>query len=363
MEKRILTTFLELQNIKNEWKELEKTSDEITFYDTYEYNYEWAKSYKDDTSKSLFIICIYDNNQLIALMPLVIQSIDKKIFKYNELLFMADADYKNVLIKIGSNYSKIFSMLFEVIEENYEKWDKLNFSHVSSECEMFKYILRSPKYNKYFKQYVECPIINVKKYKDYNEYKSKFKNSHVNKYRNKLLREVGYEFITVKGDNMLSEIIDVHIKEQNYLNRISNSNSRYSIFSDEKNVNFIKNLYKNYKQVITFVIKNKENNIIGYSTAYNYNRVLHFWNVGVNHEYEKYSIGRVLKLEILQYIFENKICDIVDFGCGGYHWKFEWTNEFISDYRLEIWSKNSRTKTLRFMFKIIDIRRIIKCKA
>ncbi|MBI6080519.1 GNAT family N-acetyltransferase [Clostridium perfringens] len=359
MEVKIIEDLKELELISNEWRKMEKQS-HITFYDTYDFNYQWIKSYKDDKNKKIFIICVYDKEKIVSIAPLIIQYINKKIFKYRELTFIADADYKNIITDNKSNNFKIYNLIFETIEKNRDKWDILNLNHINTSSKLFKYLKKSAKYSKNFKAFVECPIISLDKFNGYEDYKSKFNSSHAKKYKNKLMREVGYELKVIEDNSAFNNIVDIHIKEQIYLNGKSNNSNRYSIFTESRQLSYIKSIYDKCENVVTFILESKEKEIIGYSTGYKYNGRVHFWNVGVNHKYDRYSVGRILKMELIEWIFENKYTKLIDFGCGGYHWKFEWTDEFIMDYNLSLWSNNKNVPKIKRMFKILEVRRIVK---
>lgn len=361
MESKIISKFEELEDIREEWKELELNSD-ITFYDTFNFNYNWANSYKNDNSKELFVICIYDNKKIIAIMPLVIQELKKKFVKYKELNFMADADYKNVIVDKRYNINKIHNIIFDLIKRNDYRWDLLNLNHISEKSYVFKFLLKNTYYNKNLKMSMECPVIFLDKYTNYDNYKHYFSNSHVNKYRNKLLREVGYILNVVRDDSMFDSMVDTHIKEQSYMNEKYNNKDRYSIFNEKDKLNYIRDLYKKSKNTITFIIEGHDKEIIAYSTCYIYNGVLHFWNTGFNPKYEKYSVGRILKLEIIKNVFENRYGNIIDFGCGRYAWKFEWTDDFVSNYNLKIWGTSQKVKLIKGIFKLAKINRILKNK-
>jgi len=155
-------------------------------------------------------------------------------------------------------------------------------------------------------------------------------------------------------EEVYGEISKLHIYEQNYLAESKGRKERSSLYNDEFYSEFVKRIFDKNPKVITFIIEDLNNNLIIYDTCYLYKRVLHAWNMAYDPKFETYHIGRVLNSEIAKYIFESNIADIFDFGAGRYPWKFEWTNDFIFNYQLDMWNEN--TKQGRLYKKIHEIK-------
>ena len=360
MNVKIITNTIELENIQEKWNVLQERS-MSTFYDTYQFKSAWWSSYKDDSDKSLFVITVFENDKLIGLAPLLISSKKENFISYKELEFLGEGDYRNVLIDVNNNSFKILNLIFKTIEDNKDKWDRVNLTHISNNTDLAKYILTQTKYNKYLKYLVECPILNFNKYFNFEEYKKEFVSSSANKYRNKLKREIGYRFKVIKENSIFDEIVELHKKEQKYLNYKNKSKNRYSLYEDPKRYKYIEELYSKSQDIITFIIEDMDGNIIIYDTCYLWNKVLHSWNMAFDPKYQKYNVGRIINFEIMMYAFENKEISMFDFGCGRYPWKFEWTDEVVFNYQLDIWNNISLYRKVNIIKQVKNlIKSIIK---
>jgi hypothetical protein len=221
-------------------------------------------------------------------------------------------------------------------------------------------MLKNKKHNKNFKYLIECPILRLKRFQSFQEYKKQFVSSNAQQYSNKLQREVGYSFrvISNKNEDVYERISKVHINEQHYLLKVKGRKERSSLYKNKFHSEFIKRIYHNNANVITFVIEDKNGNILIYETCYLYKRILHMWNTAYNTKHEKYNLGKIINLETAKYLFENNMADIFDFGAGRYFWKFEWTDDFMLDYKLDMWNEN--TLKSRILKKLYEIRKKIK---
>ena len=201
--------------------------------------------------------------------------------------------------------------------------------------------------------------MKCKKFNSFETYEKEFVSSKDRKYSNGLQRKIGYNFKAISNDNeeVYEEISQLHINEQNYLVRNKGRKERKSLYNDQFYSEFVKKLYNNNSKVITFKIEDTSGNLLIYKTCYLYKRVLYSWNTAYNPKYENYQLGRIIILKIAKYVFENNIADIFDFGAGRYSWKFEWTDDFIFDYKLDMW--NEKTLKGKLLKKMYDIKKKI----
>jgi len=274
---------------------------------------------------------------------------------------MGAGDYLNVLVdKKEKNELTIIKDIFNEIEKMNEKYERIQLTHIKHNSMFASYLLKSKIYNANFKYLIECPILRIRNFEDYDDYKKKFITSSANKYKNRLKREVDYDFFVInnKSIDVYERISDLHIKEQEFLTNERNRQDRYSLFNDKLRGDFTRKIYKNNSNVITFLLETKNKELIIYDTCYSYKGILHSWNMAFNPIYEKYNVGRIINYEIFKYIFENNFAYVFDFGAGRYPWKFEWTNDFIFDYQLDMW--NEKTKKGRLLKKIYKIKERVK---
>lgn len=361
MEIQIITTAKKFLSLKEDWERLQQQDEDVTYYSTFEYNWTWWDVYKNDKNKELFIVVVESNGTVIGIAPLIIEKMNKKILSYRCLRFLGRGDYLGMIINRSSNikYGNIIKEIFNFIESKNKEFERITLTHIKADSRLSAYILRHEKYNKNFKYLIECPILKCKKFNSFETYEKEFVSSKDRKYSNGLQRKIGYNFKAISNDNeeVYEEISQLHINEQNYLVRNKGRKERKSLYNDQFYSEFVKKLYNNNSKVITFKIEDTSGNILIYKTCYLYKRVLYSWNTAYNPKYENYQLGRIIILKIAKYVFENNIADIFDFGAGRYPWKFQWTDDFIFDYQLDMW--NEKTLKGKLLKKMYDIKKKI----
>lgn len=345
MQIRIISTTGEFLKIKEDWERLQLQDEDVTYYSTFEYNWTWWEVYKNDMNKKLFILAVEANGAVVGIAPLIIEKVNKKILSYRKLRFLGKGDYLGIIIGKTTNVKdgNIVKEIFNFIEAKNQYFESIILTHIKNESKLAAYILRNKRYNKSFTYLIECPVLKYEKFNTYDAYKNKFVTKNDNRYINKFQMEVGYNFKVAfnNKEEVYEKISQLHMREQDYLSKNKGRKERKSLYKDAFFSKFIKNLYSNNPKVITFEIEDSKGNLLIYSTCYLYKRVLHSWNLAYDPKYEKYHLGKIINLEMIKYIFENNIADILDFGAGRYPWKFEWTNDFIFNYQLEIWNEKS----------------------
>lgn len=332
-------------SLKEYWTQIENTNKEITYYSTFNYNYNWCKNYIDDKNK-LFVIVIYNNKKIIGIAPLMLVERKKLKIKYNILKFIGKGDFFNFIIdKNSGNESSIIKEIFKIIENNTE-WDKIILTQISQFSKLAEYIFRHDKYNEHFQKIVECPCVYLENFKDFNEYKKTFKiDKECRYYLNRLKKDVDFKFRVVnnKEENLYGKLKELHIREQEYLKQQRERLERGSVFQGEKNNKFFTEIFTDNSKNITFLLEDENNNIISYYNCYIFNERIHFWNTGYDFNYVKYTPSKIVNYLLFEYLYENNMTNyIFDFGAGRYPWKFKWTNMFNMIYKLEFINLNTR---------------------
>lgn len=127
---------------------------------------------------------------------------------------------------------------------------------------------------------------------------------------------------------------------------------------DKNNNIFFKKIFENEKFVKTFCLETEEY-IISYISTYQFNEVLHCWNMAFDSSFFNYSPGDLIYYEVIKYAFDNDI-KTVDFGAGRYAWKFRMTDTFMPTYKLNLNNKNSRKHRLLSIYdKLFKIGKIV----
>lgn len=357
MHTKVITSHEEFYNLKDSWERLQAQDPDATYYSTYKFNKTWWDVFSETQNRTLFIVCVYEGEEIIAIAPLMIEIVKKIKLSYRILKFLGRGDYFNFILdkRSGLEIASIKNILREIFTSC--GWDRLQLTYIPSKSLLAYYFLSHRKYNKEFKYLIECPQIDFIKYNNFDEYKKNYNIDREFKYCiNKLQKEVGYKFRVIKNTeiDIYERISKMHILEQDYLVKNKGKNDRESLFCNDKYSRFVKNIYKNNENVITFILEDSDSNLLCYYTCYYYKNVLYMWNTAYNPQYEKYSLTKIITFEAVKYIFENKLAIGFDFGAGRYFWKFKWTKDFILNYQFNWW--NTGTKKGRFLKLIYTLK-------
>lgn len=352
MEIKIIKEDKDFYLLKDSWEKLEKKNTEISIYSTYEFNKTWWDTYKKDKNNSLFLIYVFEGDNILGIAPLYIKKRQKSFLKWRELHFIGQGDYLNFIVDEDKN-NAVIKYLMDAIYDNKKYWDRILLPYISANTNLAHYLLKDDRYNELTNYLVETPYINLKNFKSIKDMKLP---SKTNKYRNKLIREVGYDFkiITDIDDNIYNKITELHKNQQKFLRDEANRKNRKSLFDDNLNNEYLDNLRKNSENTLLFLLLDKEENIICYRNTYKFKDTIYSWNTAYNIDYIDYRVNGTIYYEIFNYIIENNIADKFDFGSGRYPWKFRWTDEFILTYQYEDW--NLETRRVKLVKKLIDMR-------
>lgn len=354
--------FMEIKIIKNDddfktledfWKKLENQSREISVYSTYEFNKTWWNVYKKDKDNSLFLIYVFEGDNILGIAPLYIKNRKKGFLNWRELHFIGQGDYLNFIVDEGKNQA-VIKTLMDAIYDNKKYWDRIILPYISANTKLAHYLLKDDRYNKLTEYLVETPYIDLEEYQDIKDIQLPSKTT---KYRNKLNREVGYKFkiITDIDDNIYKKITDLHKNQQEFLRKEANRKNRKSLFDDKLNNEYVDNLRKISENTMLFLLLDKKGDIICYRNTYKFKDTIYSWNTAYNIKYIDYRVNGTIYYEIFNYIIENKLVSKFDFGSGRYPWKFRWTEKFVLTYKYEDW--NLEDNRVRMVKKLMDIRK------
>ncbi|MCJ8010478.1 GNAT family N-acetyltransferase [Paenibacillus sp. KQZ6P-2] len=366
METKIITDEDEFLALREDWERLMEQDQDATYYSTFEFNYYWWQTFGNDKNKKLFILCHYRDNVLVAIAPLMIRCIDKKIVKSNVLCFLGKGDYFNFIIDSSKfKASSIIREIFNTIEENSAKWDKIELTHLQMDTQLLRYLMRNDHYSKYTEYLTSCSRINSDDYTSYAQFEQEMVNTKLRRKRVKLQNETGYRFRVVSGsqsEDIYEKIAYIHQLEKQYLQEVKGRTDRGSLFEDSNNEQFLKRLFKGNDRVMFFYLESDDGEIIMYKCCYLYQNVLYGWNTGYSPKYSHFhGISDVLLMEMIEHVFKSSNIKQIDFGAGSYSWKFRWTNQFSVSYSLMMWNESSQQfKLLQFLNQSREILRAIK---
>ena len=332
MDYKILTKTREFKELEKDWGIIEKHSDNITFFSTYEYCYTWWEAYQNHPNYKLWIICIYQNNKVVAIAPLMLEKQTQSFQKSISLRFLARADYHDFLINnaIITKSEKIIKKIFSIIEENNDIWDEIHLTHIDSKNILTHFLFKS-KYNNQFKYLIENPFINTTKYLDYSDFTKRCMPSKAKQYANRLKKKTNYS-IMVSTDDLMDSFSQLHLAEKAYLTK-QGFHNRHSLFENNDKKKFME-LISEKGHVLSYYLVDDMNKMIIYNAGFVLNNIFYSVITAFEPEYANFGLGRVIYLEMFKENYLNPRWQILDAGTGRYPWKFEWTSNFNLLYQL-----------------------------
>lgn len=358
MNTRIVTDNEGFLSIKEDWERLEQQDSDVTYYSTFYFNYSWWLTFGENKGNKLFIVCCYRDNKLTGIAPLMIKCIDKKVTKLDVLCFMGRGDYLTFLLdKKDPNVLKTLKAIFSAIEEHATQWDRVELTHLAADTSLLYYLLRHDKYNPDVSYLTSCPQLDLSEYSSFEEFEKYGLYPRARKSVEKFRREVPYQLkviISNDDEQLYDRISHIHKLEKDFLRSQKNRLERKSLFDDKQNEQFLKRLFHENKQLVTFLLENEEGDIIIYRTCYIYKDTIHGWNTGYSPKYAHiHSLSDVLMIEMIQYMYEHQFGRKIDFGAGSYPWKFKWTSHFIANYSfIKLNMSSKRMRKYRFFQKM-----------
>ncbi len=354
MNKKIVDNKEGFLALRADWEALQEDAKDVRYYSTFQFLQQWYLHAVDANQIKLRVICVYDNTKLVGIAPLIIETRNYRFFKANALVFMGGiVDFLGFVVHKEVKSDTVLRTIFNVIYEELE-WDVLDLIHIPTDTDLAYYCFKDTKMNGSFHLDTENPLI--KTHNDFKAYESSFFRKKIRQYSNKLRREhdVNFNYHLGNSGNILERIKELH-KERN-----DKLPDRSSMFNKKSVLNFYHSLFENNQNVITFCLETKDR-IISYISAFQYNGYLHCWNMAFDSEYKSYSPGDLVYYEVIKYAFENfEEIRTVDFGAGGYFWKFRMTRDYCPSYKLNIINEISgKRKKIRLYNKAVKTLRTL----
>lgn len=333
---------------------MELSNEDDPFFSTYFFLESYIKNFSE--KYNFKIILVYNNKVLVGYAPLYTTNRKKGPFSWTELRFACEGDFRGFVLRKPRNDAdpskeKIIQKIFDAIDEI--KWDRICLDYVSSKSDLFKFIKVSNKLNPHLRFQLEAPYIKLNSL-NLEDIKSIFP-SKLNKYKNKLEREVGYYFEVVNrlDDALFDEMARLHIEEKNYL-KAKGKEERYSLYEDDSRREYFHDVLTGRNTYHCCIRRSYDSKLLAYRNVHISNNTLHSWNTAYSPEVANYRVNNIILYEMITYFKENKIDKVFSLGSGGYPWKFAITDEFISLYTLDFFRSKKNIK------KLIDFSSLIK---
>ena len=352
MEYKIITTSEGFAKLKDDWEQIENQSSKTTIFSTFNYCYNWWKTFQNISEIKLWIIIVLNNNKIVGIAPLIIETLKIRFgAKIDIIKFLAYGDYHDFLIdnEEEAKPDNIYKLIFSVFDEFDKLWDKISLTHIAHNSYLTSFLFKS-KFNKGFTPLIENPYIKLNNHENFEDFLKAQAPSKVNYYKNRLQKKSEYSFENNKIKIFDCAIIDK--LEMTYVNK-KGAVTRHSMFDNKPKSKFITSL-ESLGNVEIFSLRDlKTNKIMIYNWGFIKDLVFYSVNTAYDPIFHDFRVGKVMYYEIFKYAFETKKFNRLDCGTGRYPWKFEWTNDFNLLYQLNIDKPRSKYLKKYYMLKTL----------
>jgi len=256
MQYKIISSQKDFLKIAEIWKIKYLTSDNYSFFQSYEWNYYWYLNNLID--KKLFVVLFYKENYKHECNLICPTFIDEK----GALRFISDnhSDFCDVLTNnILATDCTAISKLFSELILNHSEIKKVNFKNFSRNNSYISILLSDIEFNsKYFETASSSSFI-LEKEKQFPYSVSHFKASNRKRIRKNIKKFLNYEYKLVNSNN-LEFPIKILVRLRDYMLK---KGSRDIDFLNDDMIKTINDLYDNHLIDISMVsYKNEVKSII-----------------------------------------------------------------------------------------------------
>lgn len=312
---------------KDKWQEFERLVNHNNITSSYCWLINWWKVFEkvEDNvfgyNKELLIICLYEDEKLIAIAPFVKLYRKKMGLKICFIEFLGQQWGGTYLDIIGINLTeKHIELIFEWLHKNV-KYHLLLLKYIPEDTNKFN---REDLY-----LYSACPQINLKKYNSYEDYIE-------SNYSKKLKQNLRTALNRAKNDNLNIEKEVSFIDEYNFKEIINISKSKLVdnktwLYGNESRRRFYKLMYEEMNSNVVFIKMNK--NIFAYRTNIIFNNTKFCLDASYDRKLRKYDPG-ILSVDLNIKDSFDKDLDIHCLGPGidAYKMKFAKEVKFTNFY-------------------------------
>lgn len=364
MSKKSVECIENIYTLKNIWNSIAEQDPTNSVFLTFEWLSCWLNVYAPNVNS--FIICVRENDSIIALAPFIIVSHSEFGIPLKRLQFIGhlNSDYMDFLILKDQN--ECINLILDYIYNQQVKWDYCVLSHFSGESGnllLLESILS--KRNNIFKKLKGsiCPYIKIQSdIETFLKQKKSGLRYDLKKSEIELRKkgELSYTKITDQSCALidLPQFLEMLDKRENQVNRIGTKQNNefrkqnFELFINDEsmwpNINFCK-----------LCIDNKP---IAYHLGFEYNYKIYWYKPTFDVDFIKYSPGKLLIKKSLEYAIKNEFNEF-DFLLGDEPYKFQWSDKFRDSYDIIFANQKLFSKLISYWF--ISIRpslKIIKYK-
>lgn len=339
MEIKIVKTIDELNEIRQCWNDLSSDSVfQAPFYSWYWYNKWWTYLSSDN---ELYIICVTDNNLLLAIAPLMKVRTSLKGLPAIQISFIDNgiSPRNHILYRNNNRSENAVKLILKYLIDNKNEWDLIFFRSVESSSSYLKLLKGISRINIIIERGLRSPFIEIQK--DFEIYLSEVFNATQRRARKRGLKKVSRE-----GDYK----VEVYKKPDeigsalNYVFQVSRKSWKGNIKTDMAASLKTKRFYEEITayfailgQVHLWILFLNNNAIAADYFLYEGNKIYFLIN-DFDQDYTRLSPGQALLYHVLEYYHSEKINEF-DFGGDDLDYKKKWATGFRQHCNIQIFSK------------------------
>lgn len=333
----ILDSIEKFESMKKEWNELLLNSAMSNVFLTWEWLCAWAKNFIDEKRK-LFILSVYEDNELIGVAPWCIKHIDKKLFSFKQIEFLGTpetgSDYLDVFIKKGKERDVSISIYNFLFGDAISYWDRLCLNDIPCNSIFLLFFINSIREKgKYIgiEDASFCPLMSLPNSEDefYNQISLKRRKRLKQDLRN-LKKEDNIELQTYSSGNigaMINDFFSFYEKKTPWHGGL--------LLKQIKK--FVE--YMGDKSCVQIDFLTANNKTIGALLHFRFDGTLYLYLMAVDKEYNpRVSVGNTLVGLVILNAIKSGV-KYYDFLKGIEEYKFYWTSYGNRSFRIIITQK------------------------
>lgn len=335
----VVTTAEGLVGLGAEWERLEAQA-ATPYYVTHRFVTAWWDAYGPRPDHRLHVVTIRQDGRLVGVGPFALRPGRRRGRSVPTLGWASHGDYMSVLHAEGGGSASsktvtrlVLAELTRLVEAGEVGW--VDLRGIPSESSFAWDVRRSPQHHRSLAFHLENPYVDLTR--------ARTVPSDARKRRSRLRREHDLTLAVYRGDEhgILERIAAVHRAEKEHLLRQGRA-ERHSLFEDPQRMALVRSIFTGTDDALTFALVEggdpRSGRVVGYVTTFQHADRLLSWNTAYLPEFESFSLGKVLHLEILEHLDGHdpgrKLATEFDMGAGNYPWKYEWTPDLRATYRL-----------------------------
>jgi len=321
----IVNTETSFYGLEKEWQDMCTRSTHY-YFQTFQWMVNWWVYFGQKRDSKLHIVVAREGDTIVFIWPLIIER--KRSWKILRWMGADINDYCDVLIDDSVESPLEYVTAAWNVLKSTEKVDLVEFDKVRADSVMVPFLQQ----HKFFCTGKNtAPYIRLNRWENWEDYFNHFKKNlrvktHARHVR-ALQKKGNVSFIT-NDTKQIKKIIDIVIQQK--IDRFVEK-GQSGILEDEVFPEYllaVANMAKT-QNTIHLAVLYLDETIIACHLGFLYQGRLYWYIPSFNQEYSKYSPGRILLEEIIQWCFQNNIA-MFDFLLGDERYKYQWTDEDIT---------------------------------